>query len=467
MHYPWWYVPHITAPMLIAFIAVVHVLVSHYAVGGGIFLAVEAQYAYKKKNQLYLDYLHRHARFFVLLTVVFGAITGVGIWWTIGLTSPIATQTLIQTFVFGWGIEWVFFVVEITSAFIFYYYWGKLSERIHTTMGYIYAIAAWASLVLITGITAFMLNTGNWINDQNFWVGFFNPQFLPQTILRTGGSLLLATLYVYLHASFVLQHDKNTALRIMITRRSVFPALVGAAMIFGGSIYWALELPPSAVETMISAAVLNLFLFIVMALSAIIFIAMLLGPLRYPEWLSPGLAGLLLLLGMGAVATGEFVREAIRKPYIVYNVVMGNQIFASEVPQLQKEGYLQSGTWTRAYVKNEYPEVFDEKTKRIVANRLLELPREDRLKLGHTIFLYHCNDCHAEMVGYSAAVPLMPKDQSIGELKKFVKDVHKIRFSMPPFSGWDEEAYLLAEWLHERQKALPEGMYFGTEEASE
>ena len=41
MHYPWWYVPHLTAPMLIAVIATVHVLVSHYAVGGGLFLAVE------------------------------------------------------------------------------------------------------------------------------------------------------------------------------------------------------------------------------------------------------------------------------------------------------------------------------------------------------------------------------------------------------------------------------------------
>jgi hypothetical protein len=38
MHYPWWYVPHLTSPMLIAAIAVVHVLVSHYAVGGGLFL---------------------------------------------------------------------------------------------------------------------------------------------------------------------------------------------------------------------------------------------------------------------------------------------------------------------------------------------------------------------------------------------------------------------------------------------
>ena len=126
MHYPWWYVPYLTAPMLIGIVAVVHVLVSHYAVGGGLFLAVETGYAYRTGNRDYLAYLQRHARFFVLLTVVFGAITGVGIWWTIGLASPLATGVLIRTFVFGWAIEYCFFIVEIVSAFIFYYYWDRL-----------------------------------------------------------------------------------------------------------------------------------------------------------------------------------------------------------------------------------------------------------------------------------------------------------------------------------------------------
>jgi len=186
MHYPWWYVPYLTAPMLIAVISVAHVLVSHYAVGGGLFLAVEVGHAYRTKNRAYLDYLHRHAAFFILLTVVFGAITGVAIWWTIGLASPLATEVLIRTFVFGWATEWVFFVVEMIAAFIFLYYWGRLSEKIHTAIGWIYALAAWISLVLITGITAFMQHPGNWLNDHNFWTAFLNPQFLPQTIARTG-----------------------------------------------------------------------------------------------------------------------------------------------------------------------------------------------------------------------------------------------------------------------------------------
>ncbi len=205
MHYPWWYVPYLTAPMLIGIIATVHVLVSHYAVGGGLFLAVELNHAYRTKDRQYLEYLKRHAAFFILLTVVFGAITGVGIWWTIGLASPLATELLIRTFVFGWATEWVFFVLEIISAFIVYYYWGKLAEKTHVIIAGIYALAAWISLVLITGITAFMANPGDWINNSNFWTAFFNPQFIPQVIARTGGALLLTSLYVYLHASLVIK----------------------------------------------------------------------------------------------------------------------------------------------------------------------------------------------------------------------------------------------------------------------
>ncbi|MCL2347436.1 MAG: hypothetical protein FWC50_04165, partial [Planctomycetaceae bacterium] len=71
MHYPWWYVPGLTAPMLIAFVAVIHVVVSHYAVGGGILLALENQHAVRTGNAKYREYWKRHARFFILLTVVF------------------------------------------------------------------------------------------------------------------------------------------------------------------------------------------------------------------------------------------------------------------------------------------------------------------------------------------------------------------------------------------------------------
>ncbi len=131
MEFPVWYVPFITAPMLIPLIAVPHVIVAQLAVGAGILLADLVRRAHRDHRVELLDYLHNLTRFFLLITVVFGAVTAAGIWWTIGLTSPETTSALIHIFVFGWATEWVAFVVELVAAFAFYYLWGRLTPREH------------------------------------------------------------------------------------------------------------------------------------------------------------------------------------------------------------------------------------------------------------------------------------------------------------------------------------------------
>ncbi|MCE5301804.1 MAG: cytochrome ubiquinol oxidase subunit I [Planctomycetaceae bacterium] len=463
MHYPWWYVPHLTSPMLIAAISVLHVLVSHYAVGGGLFLAVETGYAYRTGNRGYLDYLHRHAGFFILLTVVFGAITGVGIWWTIGLASPLATETLIRTFVFGWATEWAFFIVEITSAFLFYYFWGRLAERVHVAIGWIYAIAAWISLVLITGITSFMLNPGDWaLNDpalQNFWVKFFNPQFLPQTIARTGGALLLSSLYIYLHASLTLRDDR---LRDLIVARSARPALLGIVTVVVGAAGWYYFLPPSAAASILSAAALTVLFALLFALGAVVFVLLYVGPYRNPGWLSPGFALSLCLFGVAAFATGEFLREAVRKPFVVYNVVLSNQVLPDQVSTLRRDGYLNGGRWTKAFVERRYPQTLVD--GRIDGQKLLALPPQDRVALGQTLFQYHCNDCHAAGDGYSGVGPLL-RGRSRALIRSTVDHLESVYF-MPPWCGTPAEAELLTDYLASINPPRPSGMRLGVAEPS-
>lgn len=459
MHYPWWNVPLLTAPMLIAVISVIHVLISHYAVGGGLFLAVETAYAYRTKNREYLDYLHRHARFFVLLTVVLGALTGVGIWWTIGLSSPLATEVLIRTFVFGWATEYVFFVIELVAAFVFLYYWGRLAEKVHAIIGWIYAIAAWISLVLITGITAFMVNPGTWAADsssQDFWTAFFNPQFLPQTIARTGGALLLSSLYVYLHASLSL---RDARLRDAIASRSARPALLGAVMITIGGLAWHYFLPPSAKAALASAAALNILVALIFALTAVVFVLLYLGPYRNPGWLSPGFAGSLCLFGVAAFSTGEFIREAVRKPFVIYNTVLGNQVYPEEVQRLREGGYLNGGVWTKAFVKSHYPQVVV--NDRVESRRLLDLPPKDRVLLGEVLFQYHCNDCHAAQDGYSSVGRLLG-GRSRDLVRSTVEHLEAI-FFMPRWCGTAEEAELMTDYLMSINRPRPEGMRIGTD----
>lgn len=453
MHYPWWYVPFLTSPMLIAGVSVFHVFVSMYAVGGGLFLAAETQYAYKTGNWAYLSYLKDHAWFFILTTAVYGSITGVGIWWTIGLASPLATEALIHIFVFGWAMEYVFFVLEIASAFIFYYYWDRLNSKTHQTIGWIYGISAWISLVLITGITAFMLHPGSWPQDQSFWSAFLNPQFLPQTIARTGGSLLLASLYVYMHAAFRL---KDKSLQGLISIRSTKPGLLGAILVTAGGLWWFVALPESAKAALAAASVLNVLMILIFLMTIVVFIMLYLGPFRNPGWITPGFAILLFTFGLAATGTGEFIREAVRKPFVVYDVVLSNQILPSEIPNLQKNGYLEGGVWTKAFIANYYPTALNPEGL-INEAELLNLPQSDRIKIGEVLFQYHCNDCHAAGDGYSA-VGQVTRGWTPEMTITLVKHLDQAHFFMPPFAGTNEEAMLLTDYIQSIAKPFPQGL---------
>jgi cytochrome d ubiquinol oxidase subunit I len=454
MHYPWWYVPFLTSPMLIALIAVIHVYVSMYAVGGGLFLAVETSYAYRVSNTRYLAYLKEHTWFFILVTVVFGAITGVGIWWTIGLASPLATEALIHIFVFGWAMEYVFFVLEIVSAFVFFYFWGRLPAKTHQTIGWIYGISAWVSLLLITGITAFMLNPGSWLVKPDFWVAFFNPQLIPQTIARTGGALLLASLYVYLHASFFRNDDPE--LRRLISTRSTRPGLLGAVLVTIGGVWWFLALPPSAQAALAAASALNILMVIIFAVTIVIFAMLYLGPYRNPGWITPGFALLLFTFGLAAIGAGEFVREAVRKPYIVYGVVLSNQMLPEEVDRFRQNGFLESGVWTRAMISESYPGAF-RSDGTLDETSLLALPEADRIHVGEVIFSFACNDCHSSKEGYSAVSELM-RGWSPEMIRAVVDHPERAQFFMPPFPGTGEEAELLTEYLSSIARPFPPGL---------
>ncbi|MDO4571494.1 MAG: cytochrome ubiquinol oxidase subunit I [Planctomycetia bacterium] len=453
MHYLWWYVPTLTSPMLIALVASIHVFVSHYAVGGGIFLACETAAAHRAKDNDYLRYLHSHTKFFVLLTIVFGAITGVGIWWTIGLASPLATEFLIRTFVFAWGMEWVLFLVELVAAFLFFYRWGKVAPNIHCAFGWIYALAAWGSLVLITGITAFMLQPGAWVaqteaglGEPNLALAFFNPQFLPQTLARTGASLVLAGVYVLLHASWTLRDEKRTTpLRARVVRHASLFSLVGTLLGLLGT-FWAWSvLDPIQQETIHRAAALNIFLGVGVGAVALLGICLVLA-YRRPQWNTPIAAFAMFALSLGALASAEFVREAVRKPFVISNVILSNQIHLSQLDSLREKGLLQSGVWTNQYVRHHYPQLVSDNG----TFRLKDAQGAERIDLGRVVFMHHCNDCHAEGYGYSGMAPLAYLTTK-EEWRAFLPKLNSMVWYMPPWSGNADEVDLLADYLVEKR----------------
>ncbi len=202
------------------------------------------------------------------------------------------------------------------AAFVFFYGWDKLDRKTHLTTAWIYAGAAWMSLVLITGITAFMLNSGGWVGGRDgVWKAFWNPQTVPQILARTGTSLLLAALFVFLHAAFTLKRPER--LREQVFRRVSQWAMFGGGLVIVGGIGWYFAAPPSAEAALVAAASLNILMTLLFALTGVVIVMLYLGPYSRPGWVTPGFALLLFALGFAATATGEFVREAVRKPFII------------------------------------------------------------------------------------------------------------------------------------------------------
>ncbi|MEK7476843.1 MAG: cytochrome ubiquinol oxidase subunit I [Candidatus Coatesbacteria bacterium] len=453
MHYPFWDVPGLTAPMLIAVVATLHIFVSLYAVGGGLFLAVEVGHAYRTNDRAYLEYLRGHAKFFILVTMVWGSITGVGIWWTIGLASPLATEFLIRTFVFAWGAEYVFFLIEIVSAFVFWYGWGTLAPRVHLAILRIYAAAAWISLVIITPITSFMLNPGDWGGDV--WRGLANPQALPQIIGRTGAALLLATLYVHLHAAF----RAGAPVRDLVVSRAARPVYAGTALFVAGAGWWFAALPASARAAAIGAPVLNIFAAALAGSVAGVLAMMLAGLRRFPAWLSPGFAILLWGMGLVAVGAGEFIREAVRKPFVIYGEVYSHGVLPGELPGLRRNGWVNGGLWVRRWALRRFPQLAN-RTGAIRRDAIARLPAGSRRDLGEAIAMHHCGSCHATD-GYMGFRQFLHgwTPELIGTL---VRHPERVRFVMPPWSGTEAEAAALAAYLEGLAGSMPGKTHDGT-----
>jgi cytochrome d ubiquinol oxidase subunit I len=213
MNYPFWEIPYLGSGWVIGIIAIFHVMISQFAVGGGLYLPMAERKAMRcRKAKLRSDWLKQLAgfsKFFLILTAVFGTVSGVGIWFAIGLTHPEATSTLIHNFVFGWAMEWVFFLVELTTILVYYNTWDRIDPKLHLAVGWVYAVASAFTLIIINGILTFMLTPGDtWLRvagtgheASKFWYAFFNPTYWPSLFLRACVCCALAGIWALITAS--------------------------------------------------------------------------------------------------------------------------------------------------------------------------------------------------------------------------------------------------------------------------
>lgn len=419
MSYPLWEIPLLGGGLLIAIVAVLHIFVSQFAVGGGLFLALAGRLAYREGDRPWLEYLQRHTRFFLLLTVVFGAVSGVGIWFTIGLISPQATSVLIRTFVWGWAIEWCFFLIELSALFLYYYGWNRVDPQTHQLFAWVYAGASFLTLAVINGIVAFMLTPGRWLQTGSFWDGWLNPSYLPGLLARTGACLALAGLYGLLTA--VWQGERGVRARLI--RFATRFTLTAFGLFAIASVWWMAVIPPGARELAMGGAapvaIMNAGTFL---FSAMILLGIYFGPHLRPEKTSITFAAVMLALGLLATGGAEWVREGVRKPYTIYGYLYSNGHFVSETPDPQ--GVMQKARWS-------------------VYGSVANAPSLEAA--GEDLFRLECAACHT-VNGYNGIKPLVK-----GWTHDFTYDqiarLSMLKGYMPPFMGNDEERNALAAYL--------------------
>src|SRR5690606_12073819 len=152
MDFPLFHFDFMGNRMLVAVIAIIHVLINHALAVGLMPLVtlLELNGYLKAKNNFeegrtWDDSARKLLFIAFIVTTTAGALTGVGIWFAASLANPASLGSLIRVFYFAWFIEWIIFVLEVIFIMIYYLTWKKSSESVKSKRKHI-LFGCWLSL---------------------------------------------------------------------------------------------------------------------------------------------------------------------------------------------------------------------------------------------------------------------------------------------------------------------------------
>ncbi len=422
---------YLGAGMVIGTNAITHLVIAQgVALGFLALLGITDWYAWRRGRnaQAWDPLLRRLLTFGVIVSTIGGAVTGAGIWFTIGTLAPRATASMLRVFLWPWFLEWLVFVVEVVSLLILYFAWDWLGR--HRAVRVLGALAysgySVLSAVLITGILGFMLTVGQWPFHRTLGTAFFNPSFLPQLLARlaiggiAGGVIGLGVLLVPgLHPE-----AQRPTLRLF----GVF--LLVSLAVFVPAVAWYLLVVPDFYTTRKVFAVLtqhmtqtpglfygaNAVAFLLLLAAAA---ASILGRIALTRWLViPG-----LVAAIGLVAEMERIREFIRGPYLMPSHMYVSEVLLPERFLFGREGMLPNRYWyQRLHVHG------------------------DLNQAGAQLFEGNCATCHT--VGGINSIRRRVAGRSQDGLEVIIDHTHEMVSFMPPFSGDGYERRVAARFLY-------------------
>jgi mono/diheme cytochrome c family protein len=383
------------------------------------------------------QWLRKYARFFLIVTSVFGASTGVGIWVAIGLVQPQATQHLIRGFVMGWATEWVVFMAEMACITVYYYGWDRLSPEKHLKVGYLYALCSWLTLVVINGILTFMLTSSNWPQTHWMWSGFFNATYWPSLFVRTVIAWALAGVYVFWTGSVIADAELKERV-LKFASGWMFPAYVLMPFL---ALWFFVAIPPLSRDVLhvgVSGtavgnfSVLTRVVLVTVVATATLGFVVYFGPYRNAKAFSRGMAAGVALLAFTVTGTTEWAREMLRKPFVIREVMYSNGVRVEQVAGYQKDGFLPSSVWPMEFIRQH---------------------GDTPLVRGQALFRAQCMACHTTD-GYRSMKRLVG-NRDLEALRSFTKMLRSqdmkenayLKF-MPPLATSETEAQELALYLN-------------------
>jgi mono/diheme cytochrome c family protein len=437
MDFPIFHLDFFGDRMLVAFIAILHVLINHAMAVGALPLVTSLEWwGWRKGDENWDRLVYKLVIVFFIVTTSVGALTGVGIWFSTSLVNPYAIGSLIRIFFWVWFAEWVVFVVEVSLLLVYVLLWkrwtGDRKPR-HIRTGFFLSVASFCTLVPIVSILSYIMDPGLWRFDHSLFYAFFSPVYMPQLLFRFCMAMILAgALSLFLVRVFTKSdHDLRT--RVV---RFISLWILAWAPPFAFASLWYYDVVPKLMIKNLPVALAtvefqnlysSILKFIVLSLVALA-AASLWGawkPSRVPRWTWAALIVLVVIL------TGQFerAREFIRKPYMLGGYMYASGIRVSDYPLLMTQGILPNSEYVSSH----------------------KVTPDNHLQAGKDIFMVACSRCHtlnglnnmpARLRGLYGNKPWNAK-----AIDTYISTIHGARPFMPPFPGTARERRVLAEFL--------------------
>ena len=416
--------------MLIGGVAIFHVFVAQFAVGGGMLLLWFEWLNRDGDRPLIRRFVGGYFKWLVLVSFVIGALSGVGIWLTTIQVSPRTIGLMVEEFHWIWATEWLFFSLEVIAGYAFYRYGERLSHKRRMQLLALYAISAAASLFWINGILSWQLTPGDWPETGSLWAGFFNPSFWPSLFFRLMVCATLAAL-VACTVTHLMPETKRED-RVVLQHEAGWLLVPMAVMPFVG-LWFLATLPADSQGWLTGGSVaMSMFLALAAGSSTLLGVYVLQGIARRRFYVNLPTSLLLLALAFGATAGGEFVREGSRKPYTVRRTLYANSITPAELKTLRSLGSVKM---------DPYP-----------LRNAAEMPSEE-VDRGARVFRFQCSVCHT--MNGANGVEHLAEMWSPDQMRMNIAKLQLTKPFMPPFAGDAEDVEALVQWLQWRLADKP------------